>query len=96
MNPRSGFTRNASQDSVAQGRSVKDVRIIRDAAAEGIAAGLRDHLPGGVGILVKGCAIGSVAALCHIVLGVDVTPTVIGGLLSGAGMAALQRWPRTR
>ena len=68
-----------------------NVGLVRRAASEGLADGLREHLPGGVGIVIKGGAACAVAAVLHFGLGLDVPATVIGSALSGAGLAWAKR-----
>jgi hypothetical protein len=69
-----------------------DLRLVRHAACEGVADGLRQHLPGGVGIVVKGGATCVLCAVMHFGLGVDLPATVVSGSLAGAGLVAVDRW----
>jgi hypothetical protein len=73
------------------GQPHEDRRLVRQAACEGVAIGLREHLPGGIGILVKGGALCVLLAILHFGLGLDVATTIVSGGVSGAALAALQR-----
>jgi hypothetical protein len=74
------------------GHPREDWRLVRQAACEGLADGLREHLPGGIGILVKGGAVCVLSAILHFSLGLDVATTIVSGGVAGAALAALQRW----
>lgn len=52
---------------------------------DGFADGLREHLPGAVGILLKSTAICLSAAFAHVLLDVPMTATTVG---AGAGTIA--------
>jgi hypothetical protein len=53
-----------------------------DACIDGLADGLRSHVPGAVGIVLKTAALCVSLTLAHILLGI---PLAIGGLGAGAG-----------
>jgi CHASE2 domain-containing sensor protein len=55
-----------------------------DALADGVANGLREHVPGAVGILIKSVAVCVSLALVHVVLAIPVAPTAIGATGVGA------------
>ena len=55
-----------------------------DAFVDGVANGLREHVPGAVGIIVKGVAACASLALVHVVLAIPVASTAIGATGVGA------------
>lgn len=76
---------------------------VRRATCVGLAEGLREHLPGAVGIVVKGLPLCLIAAFAHGVLDVSPTHAVVGMATGGAiqfvrsrasGPEPLQRRPR--
>lgn len=69
---------------------------VRRAFRDGVSVGLRDHVPGAVGILAKGIPICLLAAFAHFVLGVSVPGTLLGAGLTGAGYQALGAVRRER
>lgn len=58
--------------------SVPGLTGVTDALADGVANGLREHVPGAVGILIKSVAVCVSLALVHVVLAIPVAPTAIG------------------
>jgi hypothetical protein len=68
---------------------------VRRAAREGLANGLREHLPGAVGIVTKGAPLCGVGTFAHLVLGLSVSGSAISAALTGAGVAGTA-WLRTR
>ena len=77
-----------------------DRAVIGKAATEGLAEGLGIHLPGAVGLLVKGPLICGFMAFGHFVLGTDwPLSVVVGGFCGLAGInvpAALRRLDKGR
>jgi hypothetical protein len=69
---------------------------VRRAAREGIADGLREHLPGAVGILAKGTPLCALGAYTHLVLGISAPGSAISVGLAGAGGSAWLRARRSR
>jgi hypothetical protein len=65
--------------------------LVRRAAREGLADGLSRHLPGTVGIVLKGGAVCALGTFLQVGLGLDVAPTVASSALTGAGLFALVR-----
>lgn len=68
---------------------------IGKAATEGLAEGLRLHLPGTVGLLLKGPLICGFMAFGHFVLGTDwPLSVVVGGVcgLAGVNVPAVLSW----
>jgi hypothetical protein len=57
-----------------------------DAFADGVANGLREHVPGAVGIIVKSVAVCASLALVHVVLAIPVASTAIGA--TGVGVTS--------
>jgi hypothetical protein len=53
-----------------------------------LAQGLREHLPGAVGIVTKGVPICALSGFAHFVLGVSVSDTALATLLAAAGVSA--------
>jgi hypothetical protein len=51
-------------------------RFIR-AWRQGIAHGLRDHLPGAVGIVAKGTPLCGIATFAHLVIGASIPATAV-------------------
>jgi hypothetical protein len=49
-----------------------------DALADGVASGLREHVPGAVGIIIKSVAVCASLALVHLVLAIPIASTAIG------------------
>jgi hypothetical protein len=49
-----------------------------DALADGVANGLREHVPGALGIIIKSVAVCVSLALMHVVLAISVASTAIG------------------
>jgi hypothetical protein len=66
---------------------------LRQAACEGLAEGLREHLPGAVGIVAKGIPLCTLGTLTHLIVGVSVPGSAISVVLAGVGSWA---WLRTR
>jgi CHASE2 domain-containing sensor protein len=54
-----------------------------EALAEGVANGLREHVPGAVGIIIKSAAVCASAAIAHFALAVPAAPTAIGATTVG-------------
>ena len=65
-----------------------DLKLVRHAFFAGLADGLRQHVPGGVGIVVKGGALCALCALLHFGLGLDIPTTLLSGVLSGVALFA--------
>jgi hypothetical protein len=57
---------------------------LRLAACEGMASGLREHMPGAVGIVTKGLPLCAEGAFAHLVLGIEI-PGVVPVLIASAG-----------
>ncbi len=55
-----------------------------DALVDGVANGLREHVPGAVGIIVKSVAVCVSLVLVHVVLAIPVASTAIGATGVGA------------
>lgn len=55
-----------------------------DALADGVANGLREHVPGALGIIIKSVAVCLSLALMHLVLAMSVASTAIGATGVGA------------
>lgn len=53
------------------------------ALAEGVANGLREHVPGAIGIVIKSAAICLSVALAHFALAVPVASTAVGATSIG-------------
>jgi hypothetical protein len=62
-----------------------DDEVIR-ALRQGVAVGLRRHLPGGVGLLVKGVPLCGLGAFLHLVLGVDLSTSAAVAVLAHLGI----------
>jgi hypothetical protein len=60
---------------------------------EGLAEGLRRHLPGAVGLIVKGLPLCAFLAFSHFALGVDLLPATLYGA-TGIGALRLLRGRR--
>jgi hypothetical protein len=60
---------------------------VKQATREGLVRGLREHLPGAVGIVMKGIPMCAVGAFAHFVLGMSMSGSVISAALSGVGVA---------
>jgi hypothetical protein len=73
--------------------SQDDDNVVR-AAREGLAHGLRDHLPGAVGIAIKGSTACAICAVAHLVLGISVPGSLISAMFTGAGIGGLV-WVRS-
>lgn len=72
-----------------------DREVVAKAATEGLADGFRTHLPGTVGLLLKGPLVCIFMAFGHFVLGTDwPLSVVVGGLcgLAGINVPAILRW----
>jgi hypothetical protein len=65
------------------------------AAREGLAHGLREHLPGAVGIVTKGVPLCAVGTFAHLVLGASVSGGAISAALAGTGVGG-SAWLRAR
>lgn len=57
---------------------------VTDALADGVATGLREHVPGAVGIIIKSVAVCASLALVHVVLAIPIASTAIGATGVGA------------
>lgn len=68
---------------------------VRRAAREGLAHGLREHLPGAVGIVTKGIPLCAVGAFAHLALGMSMSGSAISAALTGAGVGG-PSWLRAR
>lgn len=68
---------------------------VRRAAREGLANGLRDHLPGAVGIVTKGAPLCGVGAFAHLALGLSMSGSAVSAALTTAGIAGTA-WLRAR
>lgn len=77
------------QRSAAPQQADGDLAGVRHAMCEGFAEGLRDHLPGAVGIAVKGLPLCLFGAFAHEVLDVTAAHT-IGGVLAGGAIQFLR------
>lgn len=80
---------------MANGAGGFDLTEIGKAATEGLAEGLRLHLPGTVGLLLKGPLICGFMAFGHFVLGTDwPLSVVVGGVcgLAGVNIPAILGW----
>jgi hypothetical protein len=58
---------------------------VGDALADGLVAGLREHVPGGVGIVVKSLAVCLSMAVVHVVLGLSIAALAVS---AGVGTIA--------
>ena len=67
---------------------------LQQAAREGLAIGLREHIPGALGILLRGCPLMGFAAFAHFVLGPSVLVTaLLSAASAGAAAVAIARRP---
>lgn len=76
-------------------RGPADDDDVRRAAREGLARGLREHLPGAVGIVTKGIPLCAVGAFAHLILGMSMSGSAISAALTGAGVSS-SVWLRAR
>jgi hypothetical protein len=60
---------------------------LREAARQGLAAGLRQHLPTFVGVVVAGPPIAGLAAFIHLVVGLSGRETLAAVVATGAAGA---------
>lgn len=58
------------------------------AAREGLAGGLREHLPGAVGIVTKGAPLCAIGAFTHFVLGISVPVSTLATGFAGIGVGS--------
>jgi hypothetical protein len=62
---------------------------VKLAARQGLASGLRDHLPGAVGLVVKGIPLCALAAFAHLVLEIGIPGTAISTVLAYFGLGKM-------
>lgn len=65
------------------------------AVRQGLVVGLREHLPGAVGIVAKGTPLCAVAAFAHLVLGATVPASAVSAALASVGLGG-SAWIRGR
>jgi hypothetical protein len=68
-----------------QDASAPRLPLLLDALVDSVVEGLREHLPGALGILLKSLAICLSAASAHLILGASMAATTFG---AGAGIIA--------
>jgi hypothetical protein len=79
---------------VADHHQAEDDDVWR-AANDGVAQGLREHLPGAVGVVTKGISLCAVGAFAHLALGMSTSGSAIPPALAGAVVGG-STWLRTR
>jgi hypothetical protein len=71
-----------------------DKRSLRAAWTEGVAKGLIEHLPGAVGLMVRGFPVVVYATFTHFALGASMPLTAFSSLTGAGAYAAVSRRKR--